>query len=416
MHRWIQHKVLRAKYRKYALRISAVGHVIATILFSVFFAKTEIQEIEDAIQVELITELPRQVDKKRPTPVPKVEPPEPAPEMPELEEINPQRKEVTLQNNVNVVQQRSSLEIAKMPASAAAVDIEQLASQNIDVGMPTLETPDLATDARLEPTQDSILSPNVSGGVDIDAAGISKRSNTGVRNASKGTGKGIAASVSKTGAAEGASQIGLGNKNGSGTGNSGGGSGNGNGDGNATFSSIFAELTDEIIASSGGRPIDVVFVVDASGSMLDNINAVAEHLGQMTDAYKASKIDYQLGLTHFSVDGKNGNHIRVFQLTQNLSKIQTALYDIEVGGDEHALDGINETVIQQRFRNTAIKHLILVTDEPLSSLHGFTVDDAINLCRKNKMYVNVLGINNPKHKYLAAVTGGKYHPIPINLN
>ena len=54
------------------------------------------------------------------------------------------------------------------------------------------------------------------------------------------------------------------------------------------------------------------------------------------------------------------------------------------------------------------------TDEPFTSLHGFTVDDAINLCRKNKVYVNVLGIDRPKHKYLAAVTGGTWHPIPVN--
>ena len=403
MYRWIQHKALRAKYRKYALRISAVVYIIGILVIALLlFFKTDVQELKDAIQVDILHEQHVLIDPPpEPEPIPEFEftPKEepPKPEMPVPPEDILQRKEITLQKAVNVVQQKSFLEIAKLPASAAAVDIEQ-------------------STARLEPTEDSILSPNVSSGVDIDKAGISKRSNTRVRSPSKSTGEGIAASVSKTGAAEVTSQIGLGNKNGSGTGNSGGGSGNGNGDGNATFSSIFAELTDEIIASSGGRPIDVVFVVDASGSMLDNINAVAAHLGQMTDAYKASKIDYQLGLTHFSADGKNGNHIRVFHLTQNLSKIQTALYDIEVGGDEHALDGINETVIQQRFRNTAIKHLILVTDEPLSSLHGFTVDDAINLCRKNKMYVNVMGINNPKHKYLAAVTGGKWHPIPINLN
>lgn len=102
MHRWIQHKVLRAKYRKYAIRISAVAHVIALILFSVFFIKTEIQEIEDKIQVELIEEPPRQVVKKKPTPMPKKEP-----EMPELEQIKPQRKEVTLQKAVDVVQQKS---------------------------------------------------------------------------------------------------------------------------------------------------------------------------------------------------------------------------------------------------------------------------------------------------------------------
>ena len=87
-----------------------------------------------------------------------------------------------------------------------------------------------------------------------------------------------------------------------------------------------------------------------------------------------------------------------------------------MGGDEHALDTINETVMKLRFRSNATKHLILVTDEPFTSLHGFTVDDAINLCRKSKVYVNVLGIDNPKHKYLAAVTGGTWHPIPVNLH
>ena len=162
--------------------------------------------------------------------------------------------------------------------------------------------------------------------------------------------------------------------------------------------------------------MDVVFVVDASGSMQDNINAVAEHLGEMVDTYKASEIDYQLGLVHFSINEKNQNRIGVFQLTQDLSKYKAALYEIQLGGDEHALDAINETVMKLRFRSNTIKYLILVTDEPFTSLHEFTVDDAINLCRKNKVYVNVLGIDDPKHKYLAAVTGGIWHPIPVNLN
>ena len=103
-----------------------------------------------------------------------------------------------------------------------------------------------------------------------------------------------------------------------------------------TFRSIIKELTEDIIDSSGGVPVDVVFVVDASGSMGDNINAVAEHLGQMVDAYKASEIDYQLGLTHFSINEKNQNRIGVFQLTQDLSKYKAALYGIQLGGDEHA--------------------------------------------------------------------------------
>ena len=333
---------------------------------------------------------------------PKEEPPKP--EMPVPPEDILQRKDVTLQKAVNVIQQESSLEIAKLPTSAAAVDIEQSTSQNIDVDTPILETPDLATDARLEPTEDSILSPNVSGGVDIDKAGISKRSNTRVRSPSKSTGEGIAARVGKTGS---------GKKNGSGTGES--GEGHGNGNGSDTFSSIIAELTDDIIASSGGLPIDVVFVVDASGSMQDNINAVAEHLAQMTDAYTASEIDYRLGLTHFNmVLNSQQNNIQVFQLLQDLSIYKRRLYEIIPTGDENALDAISDTLTQMRFRTNTVKHLIVVTDEPFTSLQGHNVDidTVIKLCQKHELYVNVLGENLPEHRQLAEETGGSWHAVP----
>ena len=175
------------------------------------------------------------------------------------------------------------------------------------------------------------------------------------------------------------------------------------------------ELTDDIIASSGGRPIDVVFVVDASGSMQDNINAVAEHLGQMVDAYKASEIDYQLGLTHFNMamgGTPQQNNIHVFQLTRNLSTYKRTLYAIIPTGDENALDAINQTVGQLRFRTNTVKHLILVTDEPFTSLQGHTADTIIKLCQRNELYVNVLGLNMPDHKRLATETGGSWHAVP----
>ena len=408
MYRWIQHKALRAKYRKYALRISAVVHIIGILVIALLlFFKTDVQELKDAIQVDILHEQHVLIDPPpEPEPIPKFEftPKEepPKPEMPVPPEDILQRKDVTLQKAVNVIQQESSLEIAKLPASAAAVDIEQSTSQNIDVDTPILETPDLATDARLEPTEDSILSPNVSGGVDIDKVGISKRGNTSVRSPSKSTGEGIAARVGRTGS---------GKKNGSGTGETGEGQGNGNG--SDTFSSIIAELTDDIIATSGGLPIDVVFVVDASGSMQDNINAVAEHLAQMTDAYKASEIDYRLGLTHFNmVLNSQQNNIQVFQLLQDLSIYKRRLYEIVPTGDENALDAIAASLTQMRFRTNTVKHLIVVTDEPFTSLQRHNVDTIIKLCQKHELYVNVLGNDIPEHRLLAMKTGGSWHAVP----
>ena len=70
------------------------------------------------------------------------------------------------------------------------------------------------------------------------------------------------------------------------------------------FGNVIKSLAREIVETSNGGPIDVVFVIDASGSMVDNIKAVAEHLTEMVDVYKSSGIDYELGLTHFSVQAK----------------------------------------------------------------------------------------------------------------
>ena len=120
MHRWLRHKVLRAKYRKYALRISLVTHVIMMIV-TVFFIKSETQELEDEIQVELLKAVPRRVVKKQPTPIPKQEPePEiPKPELPQVSENRPERRKMTSEKAVSVVQPDRSVAVAKLPVSTS---------------------------------------------------------------------------------------------------------------------------------------------------------------------------------------------------------------------------------------------------------------------------------------------------------
>ena len=182
------------------------------------------------------------------------------------------------------------------------------------------------------------------------------------------------------------------------------------------FGTVMKSLASEIVETSEGGPIDVVFVVDASGSMGDNIEAVADHIGDMVDIYKSSDIDYALGLTEFatrqSKSRKKKNFIKVFQLTKKLSEFKQNLYAIVPKGDEKALDAIAQTVNEMRFRATSKKHLIIVTDEPFNSLEGLTVNDSIALCREFGIYVNVLGLPNKQHRSLASETDGKWHAIP----
>ena len=89
-----------------------------------------------------------------------------------------------------------------------------------------------------------------------------------------------------------------------------------------SFPTLMRKLAQEIVETSEGGPIDVVFVIDASGSMGDNIKSVIEHLSEMVDVYKKAKIDYALGVTEFWARNKQ-NFIKVVQLTKSFTDIQT---------------------------------------------------------------------------------------------
>ncbi len=179
------------------------------------------------------------------------------------------------------------------------------------------------------------------------------------------------------------------------------------------FENVMKSLAKEIVDTSDGGPIDVVFIVDASGSMGDNIKGVADHLVDMIDVYEASEIDYELGLTEFATRG-NKNVIKVHQLTDRLKDYKLNLLSIVPRGDERALDAIAQTVQELKFRATSKKHFIIVTDEPLESLKNRTLQDAIALCREFGIYVNVLGLPNRGHQLIAQETDGKWHAIPEN--
>ena len=401
MNKRLLKRAFQQEYRKRALIISIIVHVIVCLTYAFFFVTAVVQEIEDEIQIELITEVPRmRIVKKQEIPK---ETPKPKEEIPKPEAETPlPKKQITLTKKVTTLQPKQAVKIAKIAApNPAGVDIESAAVKQIDTAdvPPALETPDLSTDAKLTPAPDSVLSPIAANEGNLDEKVLGRRDGTGVRTPGKGTtGKGLNIRSKGTGA---------GKTKGIGTGTA------GTGEGNDTFSSIIQQLADDIIGRSGGAPIDVVFVVDASGSMSDNITAVAEHLGQMIDAYKASEIDYQLGLTDFFVDRTGNQQITVSPLTTSLQTYKQMLYAIIPTGDENALDAIHQTVTEMQFRTNTVKHFILVTDEPFTSLLGFTVDNTIALCQQNEIYVNVLGLNQPDHKRLATETDGTWHAVPL---
>ena len=400
MNRHLLQKAFRHQYRMYAFRISLISHVILVLAFSFFFIKSQVIEPKDEIHVDIISPLPRQqLVKKKPPVIPQQEETTPVVQIPEKQDV---------QKQMNLKGSQESIEIAKMPITApTGIDVQHPALNKIGVEAPDFsDTSDLSTDADLPFTEEAVLSPLGSSDTDNVDRSYTNRSGKGVRTPGKGAGDAIKKLRKKTKAGKGdntgADDI-IQAKPGTGSGEG------------SNFSSIIKQLADDIIAASGGGPIDVVFVVDASGSMGDNINAVAEHLGQMVDTYKASEIDYRLGLTHFNINQMGQNNIQVWQLKRNLAEYKRSLYAIIPTGDENALDAIDQTVMDMRFRSNTSKHFILVTDEPFTSHRGLNVDDVITRCQQNEIFVNVLGNNIPEHKKLATQTGGTWHAVPVNI-
>ena len=181
---------------------------------------------------------------------------------------------------------------------------------------------------------------------------------------------------------------------------------------NIKFGDVMRSLASQIVGTSEGGPIDVVFVIDLSGSMADNIYNVAKHLVNMIDVYESSNIDYALGLSYFATyEGKND--IQILQLTKDLNKYEREIKGISSRrADESALDAIVKTVFEMQFRATSKKHLIVVTDEPFTSMEGKTTEDVIDTCREFGIFVNVLGLPEQEHQALASKTNGKWHAIP----
>ncbi len=174
---------------------------------------------------------------------------------------------------------------------------------------------------------------------------------------------------------------------------------------------VLRTFAESIVEDSGGEPIDVVFVVDYSGSMQDNIEAVQEHFMEMIEVYKRSKLDYALGLVQFRVSKKQSD-IRLFHPTRRWQTIRTELTALRAAGDEHALDAIQEGTARSVFRPASRRYFILATDEPFTSSTGWTINDAVSACKEFNITTYVMGLDLPEHHQLADQTGGMWHQIP----
>ena len=190
---------------------------------------------------------------------------------------------------------------------------------------------------------------------------------------------------------------------------------------NNPFAHALKRIADHVISTRETDRVNVIFVIDTSASMRDNIQQVANHLNIMTDEFDTIKLEYYLGMSEFSVR-RDGQRIKTNSLRPDVGLIRRNMQSARLSGDEHALDALVDTLNFMEFHPDADKHLVLVTDEPATTIMALDNGAAdmrariIRDCVSREIHANVLGFIEPFQMRLAEETDGLWQEIPGGLS
>ena len=200
------------------------------------------------------------------------------------------------------------------------------------------------------------------------------------------------------------------------------GDGEGTGDGDSTnpFAEALKNIADHIIATRELDKVNVVFVLDTSASMRDNIQQVAANLYTLTDAFDLVNLEYHLGMSEFSVR-REGQQLEIRPLLPDVAVLRRRMQKATLSGNEHALDALIDTLSYIDFHADADKFIVLVTDEPAST--AFKKEDSYTMMQEKaikeyqlqEIRVNVLGHPEPFQQQIAEMTGGLWQRIPGDI-
>lgn len=221
----------------------------------------------------------------------------------------------------------------------------------------------------------------------------------------------------------GAPQIHYGSKRGdafraTGMGNTwGGSSSTSSGDSNVggIYIKMMKDIAGQLTSATTTDKVDIVFLLDETASMMDNIRGIRAYFDFVFDAFQREKRDAAYGLVTFTDKVKN------YGFTTDFGKFKNMLFKIDVdrGGDmsEAGLDALMDAVNKMRFRRNAQRFFILASDAAFhdADFDGksqYSLDQVISTLQKEQIRVEVIGLDYLPIKQIAIATGGTWRAIP----
>jgi len=173
---------------------------------------------------------------------------------------------------------------------------------------------------------------------------------------------------------------------------------------------------------SRGNKVDIVFVIDTTGSMNDKIEGLLWTCGQFVDEAKNMDLDANFALVSFgdvSVVGGGDTIDTVVPLTENLEKIKYGLTHIPrnkgFGNEGETPFEAIQQALKLEYRSNAVKVLILITDEPAIQ-REITATSITNRLANLEFLVFVIATEDEYYKNMAHKNGGVWKGISADTN
>ncbi len=165
---------------------------------------------------------------------------------------------------------------------------------------------------------------------------------------------------------------------------------------------------------TGGKTLltDIVFVLDCSGSMGDDIEAVRNNLGEFADSLSSRGYDYQIGVVTFSTTVD-----KVWDFTRDIELVKSNLASIWLWGGIEDSPAALYRASQFPFRDGSQRTIIWLTDEEYPE-HSFTKAQIVDTLLAKGITVHGIGLTSLQSAWFNPIvlpTGGNFFDIYGNF-
>jgi len=176
----------------------------------------------------------------------------------------------------------------------------------------------------------------------------------------------------------------------------------------------------ELLPALRGKRVDLVFVIDTTGSMSDKIKGLLQTCAKFVDRFGRLEMDSRLAIVAFGDLSVKGDKIVATGFTSNLQTTKNSLQKIPrfsggANNGESSLEALQKAMALD-YRANAVKVLILITDEPALSSRNLAPPDVIGELQKGEYLTFVVGTRDKYYKEMARATGGKWYQVSAHTD